>query len=85
MTGLGRPNPTGSSAPEATAELEETARLARELGADRLAVACDSMSATDVTRTVNLAVATFGRIDIPVNSAGTRADAGAFAEFDEDL
>ncbi|MEV7692933.1 SDR family oxidoreductase [Microbacterium sp. NPDC089189] len=85
VTDLGRTSPTGAPTPETSAELEETAHLARELGADSIAVACDSTSGTDVARTVSIAMARFGRIDVLVNNAGTSAGAGAFAEFDEDL
>lgn len=85
VTDLGNTSPTDTTTRETGAELEETARLARDLGADSIAVACDSTSTTDVARTVGTAVSTFGRIDIVVNNAGTGAGAGAFAEFDEDL
>ena len=58
------------------AELEETARLVRDAGADTMAVLADVTSEADVQAMVEQTLSRFSAIDILVNSAGISGPVG---------
>ncbi len=60
--------------PAAADTLEETAKKIRTLKRKALAITADVSSSADVTRLIDTAVSTMGRIDILVNNAGVTRD-----------
>ena len=57
--------------------IESVAEEVRAMGRGALAVDCDVTSTDDLQRTVDAAIAEFGRIDILVNNAALPSEAGA--------
>ena len=74
------PYPMGTAA-----QLEETARRCRELGATAVTAAADVRAAADTVAAVRAAVDGLGKVDILVNNAGVVAPGGRLAhEFSEE-
>jgi len=62
--------------------LEEAARSLRELGVEVLAVPCDVTKGDDLSRLVDAATSSFGRVDILVNNTG-HPKMGSFSTLSE--
>ncbi len=70
--GLGRP-----------ADLEKTAELCRSRGVPAMALALDVTDATAVQGCVDAVVATYGRVDVVFNNAGTAVGVGPLLDISE--
>ncbi len=66
-----------------TAEMEEIAQAARQLGAEVITVACDVRSEQQVENLIARTVEAFGSVDILVNNAGVGYLMEPFPEFKE--
>ena len=64
--------------------LEETARMARDCGAEVLSEAFDITRDADVAGFVQRTVARYGKLDCAVNNAGIRSEVLPLAEFSEE-
>ncbi|WP_188394095.1 SDR family NAD(P)-dependent oxidoreductase [Mesorhizobium sp. SARCC-RB16n] len=68
---------------DSMADLEETARMARDHGVGATAVACDITDQQQIDAAIGAAVASHGRLDILVNNAGTGIGVAAFETIED--
>lgn len=85
ITDLGKPQGEEFSEQHigTTAEMEEIAEAARQLGAQAITVACDVRSEAQVENLFARTVEAFGSVDILVNNAGVGYLMEPFTEFKE--
>jgi NAD(P)-dependent dehydrogenase (short-subunit alcohol dehydrogenase family) len=67
------------------AGLEETARLVEAAGGMAVHSRCDVTNADEVQAAVELAVSTFGGLDIALNNAGVGGNMGPLHQLEEDM
>jgi NAD(P)-dependent dehydrogenase (short-subunit alcohol dehydrogenase family) len=63
--------------------LQGTARLIEELGGSALGVRCDVTRAEDVKGALDMAIESFGRLDVAFNNAGSEQAITAMADLTE--